>query len=125
MVLLVADRFVAYRSYRAVIPAEICEFLSESQSARLRVRDGAVTAAYLVDALESHVGGCRVCTDLVGVVRVYRFGEVGMSVRWRSWVSSASMRRAPRNEESDGAGGGPSRALVSEGLLPSRLTIPR
>jgi hypothetical protein len=57
------------------------------------VRDGAVAAAYLVDALESHVGGCRVCTDFVGVVRVYRFGEVGMSVRWRSWVSSASMRR--------------------------------
>jgi hypothetical protein len=35
------------------------------------VEGGAVAAAYLVDAFESHVGGCRVCTDLVGVVREY------------------------------------------------------
>jgi hypothetical protein len=63
MVLSVARRHVAYRSYRDIIPAEICEFLWESQSARLRVGGGAVAAAYLVDALKSHVGGCCVCAD--------------------------------------------------------------
>jgi hypothetical protein len=73
MLLIVAHRPVAYRSNRDIIPAEICEFLWESQSARLRVGGGAVAAGYLVDALKSHVYGCRVCADLVGVVRVYRF----------------------------------------------------
>jgi hypothetical protein len=41
------------------VPAEICEFLLDGQSAVFEERDGAVAVVtYLVDTLESHGGDC-------------------------------------------------------------------
>ena len=65
-----------------------CERESVSEIALVCTVDAGGAATYLVDALESHVGGCCCDQAVVGVVRVYSAAGVVVvgEVEGRWWV---------------------------------------